>query len=398
MIWQQQDTRAVHAGREDLRELGVHVPPLDLSTTYPIASLDLAAESLGAMAEGAAPRHGERVYARLHNDGVARFERALAELEGAESAVAFASGMAALSAVLLAVRARDREVVAIRPLYGGSDHLLASRLLGVPVRFAALESIATAVDERTGLVIVETPANPTLDLVDLRALRAQIGRVPLLVDNTFATPILQKPIEFGAELVLHSGTKYLGGHGDVLAGVVAGSAAWCRELRRIRIATGAVLHPLAAYLLHRGLQTLPLRVRAAQSTACELARRLAGDARVFDVRLPQGELVGAGAQMRGCGSILSFRVHGGFAAAQELMRSLRCITPAVSLGCVDSLLQHPAALTHQTVSPEAREATGVSDDLLRMAVGLENVDDLWQDLEQALARSAEFVGSGCGPV
>ena len=176
--------------------------------------------------------------------------------------------MAALTACLLAAtRDGRRHVVAVRPLYGGTDHVLATGLLGTTVTWAAPDEVAAAIRPDTALVIVETPANPTLDLVDIAALAAAAGDVPLLVDNTFATPVLQQPARHGATLVLHSATKYLGGHGDVLAGVVACDEQWAARLRQVRAVTGAVLHPLGGYLLHRGLQTLPLRVRAQQAGA-----------------------------------------------------------------------------------------------------------------------------------
>lgn len=385
------DTRAVHAGRDDLRELGVHAPPLDLSSTYPIANLEAATASLGAMAEGRAPIGGEAIYARLHNPTVARFEQALARLEGTAESVAFASGMAALTACLLAARTRGDRVVAIRPLYGGSDHLLASGMLGLEVVWTTPDRVASAVDDRTALVLLETPANPTLDLVDIQDVVRQAGTVPVLVDNTFATPVLQNPARCGAALVLHSATKFLGGHGDVVAGVVAGNADWAQRLRQVRVATGGLLHPLAGYLLHRGLQTLPLRVRAAQTNAQTLAERLLLDDHATRVRYPG--LAGQDprgllrTQMSGPGAVLAFDVVGGQAAASAVLEEVRCLTPAVSLGSVDSLIQHPAGLTHYVVDPAAREAAGISPATLRISVGVEDVEDLWADLREALVRA-----------
>ena len=381
-------TRAVHAGREDLADLGAHVPPIDLSSTYPLRDLDRATESLDAMAHGEAPRHGEAVYARLHNPTVARFEAALAALEECEESVAFASGMAALTAVLMACRERGSEIVAVRPLYGGSDHLLASGMLGLTVRWATAETIAEHLTDDTALVIVETPANPTLDLVDLDAVAAAAGDVPVIVDNTFATPVLQQPRRHGAALVLHSATKFLGGHGDVVAGVVATDAEWAGRLRAVRVATGALLHPLGAYLLHRGLPTLPLRVEAAQASATTLAARLVEHPAVQTVRHPslagQDRAGLLGRQMQGPGSLIAFDVLGGHAAASRVLRETACFTPAVSLGSVDSLIQHPAGLTHHVVDPSARAANGIGEGTLRIAVGLEDVEDLWEDLDGAL--------------
>jgi methionine-gamma-lyase len=234
------DTRSVHAGRDDLAALGVHVPPIDLSTTYPLPDVNTGGASYDSLAEGRGPDGGSLVYQRLWNPTVARFEVALAELEHTDGAVAFGSGMAALTACLLAGVAAGRpHVVAVRPLYGGSDHLLSTGLLGTTVTYTQPSEVAGAIRPDTGLVIVETPANPTLALVDIAAVAAAAGDVPVLVDNTFATPVLQQPARHGASLVLHSATKYLGGHGDVMGGVVAAGAEWVGRLRQIRAVTGA---------------------------------------------------------------------------------------------------------------------------------------------------------------
>ncbi|MFF8289183.1 trans-sulfuration enzyme family protein [Streptomyces sp. NPDC016309] len=365
-------TEAVHAGRDDLAALGLHAVPLDLSTTYPSHDARGEAERIDAFATTGARPDGPPVYARLDNPTTARFETALARLEGTESAVAFASGMAALTAVLL-VRASMglRHVVAVRPLYGCSDHLLTAGLLGTEVTWTDVAGIADAIRPDTGLVMVETPANPTLAEVDIRAVAEACGSVPLLVDSTFATPVLQRPVEHGARIVLHSATKYLGGHGDVLAGVVACDEEFAGRLRQVRFATGGVLHPLASYLLLRGLSTLPVRMRAAATTAADLARRLAADPRIARVYYPE---IG--------GAMVSFEVFGD---PHDVIAGVRLITPAVSLGSVDTLIQHPASISHRIVDQDDRRSAGVSDRLLRMSVGLEDVEDLWRDLTEALS-------------
>jgi methionine-gamma-lyase len=368
------NTRAVHAGKDDLAALGLHAPPIDLSTTYPSYDVVGEAERLDEFAAGH-DDGGPPVYGRVANPTVRRFENALAELEGAQAAVAFASGMAALSACLLAqVTAGKPEVVGIRPMYGTTDHLLESGLLGSSVRWVTPHEAASAITDRTGLVVVESPANPTLTEVDLRALADACGTAPLLVDNTFATPVLQRPLTLGASLVLHSATKFLGGHGDVMGGVIACSEEFARSLRQIRFMTGGVLHPMAGYELLRGLATLPVRVRAASATAAELARRLAEHPRVTRVHYPS---VG--------GAMVSFETS---VDPVALVSAVRLITPAVSLGSVDSLIQHPASLTHRIMDEVARKDAGISPDLVRLSVGLEDVEDLWRDLTQALARPA----------
>lgn len=391
------ETSSVHAGRASLHALGVHAPPVDLSSTYPLGDLAAAADDFERMAAGGRPLRGEAVYARLHNPTVARWEEALAQLEGAADAVAFGSGMAAIHAVLLALRLRDREegvrrdrIVAVRPLYGGTDHLLASGLLGYEVDWAAEHEVAAKVGPRTALVLVETPANPTLALADLAAIVRQAGATPVAVDNTFATPVLQNPLALGAAFAIHSATKFLGGHGDVIAGAVAADAAWCGRLRQVRILTGGLLHPWAAFLLHRSLPTLPLRVERAQQTAGELARRCAGHPavrRVLYPGLPGQDPRGlVGEQMRGPGAVFALELADAEAAAGFCAR-LRLATVAVSLGGAETLVQPPAAFTHRLVEEGARAASGIVPGLLRVSTGLEHLEDLWSDFAAALAEA-----------
>jgi methionine-gamma-lyase len=379
------DTLAVHGGRGGLGQ--AHVPPIDLSTTYRTPDLSQATQSLDQMAAGEGPSGGS-VYQRLHNPTVARFETAMAGLEGSSQAVGFASGMAAVTAALMAAKMVGKHIIAVRPLYGGTDHLLCSGLLGLDVSWATALTVGEHLRDDTVLVLCETPANPTLDLIDIEHVVSQAAGVPVLVDSTFATPILQRPMDHGAAMVLHSGTKFLGGHGDVMAGVVACSETWARRLRQVRILTGAVLNPMAAYTLHRGLQTLGVRVRAAQENARTLARYLEVHPGVSRVLYP--ELAGCdphgllGTQLKGPGSMISIELKGGYEAAQHVMSDVVLITPAVSLGSCDTLIQHPAGLTHRIVDAQARESSGIGPGLLRISVGLEDVEDLWQDLEAAL--------------
>ncbi len=394
------DTRAVHGGMDGVRASGSHVPVIDLSTTNPLPSVELGGLSYEELATGHDLGAGRSaVYQRLWQPGVARFEDALAGLEGTEGAVGFASGMAALAATLIAAASDGRpHVVAVRPLYGGSDHVLESGLLGTRVTWTDADGIASAIEPDTGLVIVETPANPTLELVDLRRVAHAAGDVPLLVDNTFATPVLQRPAEHGATLVLHSATKYLGGHGDVMGGVVAGDTSWVERIRRIRALTGGLLHPMAAYLLHRGLRTLPVRVRAQQATASALAERLGAHPAVGRVRYPglagQDPKGLLGRQLDGPGSIIALELAGGFPAAARFTEACELITHAVSLGGVDSLVQHPASLTHRPVADGAKPDAGV----VRISIGLEHVDDLSNDLMAALDAAAGAGGiAGAAP-
>lgn len=388
MKYQDFDTLAVHAGREDFRALGVHAAPLDLSTTYPIPELAEGTANIDAMLRGERPE-SNNIYARLANPTVDRFERAFAQLEQADDAVSFGSGMAAVTAALLAATMTGkRHIVAVRPLYGGTDHLLASGLLHLDVSWATASTVRDHVRADTALVVIETPANPTIELLDIADIAQQAGCVPVLVDSTFATPVLQQPLAHGAVMSLHSATKFIGGHGDVMAGVIACTEEWAKQLRVVRILTGAVLHPLAAYLLHRGLQTLPVRVRAMQAGAVTLADLLAAHpsiSRVFFPSLPGNDprqLIGR--QMRGPGTMIAFEMAGGFDAAAEVMRAVKVITPAVSLGSADSLIQHPAGLTHRVVNAEGQAEGGVTPGMLRLSVGLEDPSALWTDLSAAL--------------
>lgn len=386
-------TRAVHAGRADLTDLGVHTMPIDLSTTYPLTSIAAGRDAYDAYASGE-PRGEDMsaLYRRAWNPTVARFEEAMASLEGfvadgedlPTEALAFASGMAATTAVLLSrVAAGLPHVVAVRPLYGGTDALLASGLLGTEVTFADIDTVALAITDRTGLLVVESPSNPTLDLRDIAGLVSIAGDVPVMVDNTFATPLLQRPLTQGATFSVHSATKYIGGHGDAMGGVVVTTPEQARALRPLRTVTGGVLDPFSAYLLHRGLATLPVRLRAQQESAGQLAAWLSDRpdlARVYYPGLPGADPGGlVGTQLDGPGAMVAFDV-GSFERAEQVCADLSLITHAVSLGGVDTLIEHPAALTHRVVAEEAQPGSG----LLRISTGLEDPGDLIADLAQAL--------------
>ncbi|WP_260982392.1 PLP-dependent aspartate aminotransferase family protein [Arthrobacter sp. U41] len=380
-----QDSLAVHAGRTGLTELGVHAVPIELSTTAPLPSVHDGGLAYEHMATGGTHMEGQStVYQRLWNPTVARFEEGVAVLEDTPESVAFATGMAALSAVLLAVVATGKKhVVAVRPLYGGSDHLLASGVLGNDMTFTDPDGVHSALRPDTGLVILETPANPSLELVDIARVAAAADGVPLLVDNTFASPILQRPFRHGAAMVLHSATKFLGGHGDAMGGVVAAAPEWTTRLRQIRAVTGGILTPWPAYLLHRGLATLPVRVRAQQAGAQKVAAALAEHGlvrRVFYPGLPECDPQGLiGTQMSGPGSLIAFEV-GTAGHAERIPGAVSMITHAVSLGGIDTLIQHPAGLTHRPVAAEAKPHAS----LLRVSVGLEDPADVVADLVQAI--------------
>ena len=387
---------AVHAGRTDLTDLGVHAVPIDLSTTAPLPDVSEARDILDGLIEGRPLPHGaSTIYRRAWNPTVARFEQAVAALEGHVpggtpldvEGVAFASGMAATHAVILSrVAAGFPHVIAVRPLYGGTDAILETGLLGTTVTYAEPHEIGDHVTDRTGLVVLETPSNPTLELRDIADIVRQAGDVPVMIDNTFASPVLQQPLLHGAAYSVHSATKYLGGHGDAMGGVVVASPEVARSLRPVRTIVGGVMDPFTAYLMLRGIGTLPIRIREQQRVAGDIARWLAEQpavCRVFYPGLPGADPTGLiGRQMSGPGAMLAIEMAGGFQAAEKVCGALRLITHAVSLGGIDTLIEHPASLTHRVVTESAQPHEAV----LRISAGLEEPADLIADLAQALDR------------
>lgn len=390
-------TRAIHAG-DAANSTRAAVTPIFQSATYTFAT---AAEG-AAMFAGDAPGH---VYARWGNPNVAELEAKVAALEGAEDAVAAASGMAAISTVLLALLRAGDHCIVDPACYSATVTLFRQELprLGIEPTFVDtgdLEAVAAAVRPSTRLIYTETPGNPTLKLVDLAALAAFARErgITTVCDNTFATPYLQRPLALGIDVVVHSATKYLSGHGDVVAGVAAGPRdlmARCRE--RVLRDYGGVLSPFAAFLVTRGLATLALRMERHCDNAERVAAFLARHPAVVRVAYPglpdHPRHAVARRQMRRFGGMISFEVKGGLAAGAAVMDAVRLCTLAVSLGDVRTLISHPASMTHSTVTPAAREAAGITDGLIRLSVGLEEVEDIIADLEQALATAQAAAGT-----
>jgi len=382
-------TRAIHAGDAGNPD-GALVPPVHFTSTFAFDSVEQGA----ARFSGDQPGH---VYSRISNPTVELLERRLASLEGAEAALATASGMGAITALLWTLLRPGDEIIADRMLYGCTFSFLHHGLarFGVRVRHVDLDDpsrLAEAVTARTRVVYFETPANPANRLVDIEAV-ARIARASgarTVVDNTYATPVLTRPLELGAELVVHSATKYLGGHGDLVAGLVAGPAEIIDEVRMLGLKdlTGAVMAPLTAHLVMRGLKTLELRMQRHSHSAAELARwlqRQSGVARVHYPGLetfPQHAL--ARRQMRDFGGMIAFELDGGIEAGARMMNRLQLIRRAVSLGDAETLIQHPASMTHSTMTPDERADHGISDGLIRLSVGLETPADLIADLDRAM--------------
>lgn len=380
-------TAAAHVGEERHGLNGPVGTPVIHSSTFTFA--DTA--DLKRWAEGKSKSY---IYTRYGNPTLAVAEEKLAALEGGEAAVVAASGMAAISSALLAVAQSGEEIIATRQLYGGTYRLMRDLFarLGIRVMHVGndLEGVEGLVTERTKALYVETPTNPTLRVVDLEraAALARKHRLVALVDNTFASPILQRPMEYGFDIVLHSATKYLGGHSDIVAGAAIGRREWIRKIRDNIIALGGSMDPGAGYLLIRGLKTLEVRVRKQCDTAMAVAKFLAKHPKVARVHYPGLALHPdhrlAKKQMRGFGGMLAFDLKGGLEAARRFCDRVRVFLLAASLGGVESLVILPIYSSHYKMSPAELRAAGVGPGTVRVSVGLEDPEDLIEDLRQAL--------------
>ena len=345
------------------------------------------------VARGEAEGH---IYSRNTNPTVRAFEEKVCRLEGAEAATGFASGMAAISNTLFALLSPGDRVVSVKDCYGGTSQLFLDFLPRFQIDVTLcetddFEAIEAAVAQGCNLLYLESPTNPTLKVVDLARLAeaAHAAGAQVVVDNTFATPINQQPLTLGADLVLHSATKFLGGHADALGGVVCGRADVIDRIYHFREITGAALDPMAAYLLLRGMKTLHLRVRQQNESALRIARYLDDHPAVTQVFYPGLETHPhhdvARRQMSGFGGVLSFQVKGGFEAVRALLPRLQYAHRAANLGAVETVVGPPATTSHVECSPEERAAMGIPESLVRYSVGIEAVEDLMADLEQALA-------------
>jgi methionine-gamma-lyase len=384
-------TRAVHAGERTLEGEPL-VPPIEVSSSFALGSIERAAALFRGEESG-------EIYARWSNASSRALEAKLAALEGAEDAVVTASGMAAISSALLASLESGDHFVLPRCSYAETQRLLRDELgrYAVTATFVDATSVdgyRAALQPNTKLFWLETPANPLLAVTDIRAVTelAQSHGIVTAVDNTFATPACQQPLSMGADLVVHSLTKALCGHGDALGGVVAGSSERIRRVRNVVRTFGGVMAPFNAFLVSRGIQTLALRQARACSSAMSLASWLASEGAVKSVYYPglpehPGHDV-ARQQMIGMGSLLAFELSGGADAARGFVERLELVTHAVSLGDCRTLITCPALTTAASMPPEARKLAGISDGLLRLSVGIEDVDDLRADLGRALSHIA----------
>jgi len=392
------ETACVHAGSPPDPLYGSVAPPIYQTSTFVFASPE----------EGAARFAGEEpgyIYTRMGNPTTALLEASIAELEEGTSALATASGMAAVSTAFFALLSAGDHVVCSASVYGPTRVLLERDFSRFGVGSTMIdtsdpEQLRAAVSSRTRVVFIETPANPTLAVTDI-GLAAEIAHASgalLVVDNTFMSPVLQKPLRHGADVVVHSVTKFLNGHSDVVGGVlVFGDARLLARVRPVLHYLGGTMDPHQAWLVLRGIRTLAMRVRQAQENARAIAELLVGHPAVERVRYPglpdhpQAGLIER--QMAGPGSLISFELQGGVEAGRALLKAVRIPALAVSLGGVESLIQHPASMTHAGVSREDRLTAGIADGLIRLSVGCEAREDLVQDLRHALDGLESGVGT-----
>ncbi len=383
-------TLAVHAGESPCPVTGALDTPIYQSTTFASANSDEMAAVYGDEKPG-------YMYTRYGNPTIRALEEKVAALEGGEAALAFSTGMAAISSAILGYVKAGDHVVAARSLYGAAYNFLNRKLprLGASatfVRSTRIEDFEKALRPNTRLIYFETPSNPVLEILDLAALGA-LGNsrgIPSMVDNTFASPALQQPLGLGVTVVVHSATKYLCGHGDAMGGIAIGPKDYIRELTHEVIRDfGGVISPFNAWLILRGIRTLHLRMPAHCSNAQRIAEFLARHAKVERVNYPglphhPGHDV-AKKQMKAFGAMISFEMKGGYEGGKKVMDQVKIFARAASLGDTRSLIVHSASTSHRAVPREQRLAVGITDGLVRLSVGVEAVDDLLGDLEQALA-------------
>jgi methionine-gamma-lyase len=384
------DTITIHGGEPAQDPHGALVAPLYQTSTFVFDSTDQGGKRFAGEEAG-------YMYSRLGNPTVTQLEQRVAELEGMPAGAASATGMGAISATMLAFLQQGDHVVASDAIYGCTFALFSHLFerFGIEVTFvdmADLDATAAAFKPNTQLVFVETPANPHLKIVDLRAISklSQQHQARLVVDNTFMTPLLQRPAELGADLIVHSATKYLNGHGDVVAGLVVGQP---EDIELIKLTTlkdmGATMSAHDAWLILRGLKTLSVRMDRHCANALKVVDYLRQQPEVARIYFPgleshPGHAIAA-QQMRASGAVIAFDMKEGFQAATALLDHLKLIKLAVSLGDAESLIQHPASMTHSPFTPEARATAGIGDGLVRMSVGLEHSADIVADLERGFA-------------
>lgn len=385
------ETRAVHSGYDAMKHHGALTPPIYQTSTFVFENAEQGGRRFAGEEEG-------YIYTRLGNPTVTSLEERMADLEGGEMGVAFGSGMAAISAVLLALVQSGDHILATKGLYGctfGFLQMLEEKfqVQHSLVDFDHWQEVEDNITSRTKVIYVESPINPTMRIIDFEKVTALAKRIgaKVVVDNTFMTPYLQRPIELGCDIVIHSATKYIGGHGDVIAGIAVGPK---DIMSNIKITTlkdvGGVISPNDAWLLLRGLKTLHVRMDRHSESALKVAQFLEKHPKVQHIyypyleSFPQYEL--AKRQMKAGSGVMSFELRGGVQAGITLLNHLQLIKVAVSLGDAETLIQHPASMTHSPIPREERLKMNITDGLIRLSIGLEHVDDIIADLDQALEK------------
>lgn len=393
-------TRAIHHGYNALENNGALIPPIYLTSTFAFASTEYGAACFAGQESG-------HFYTRISNPTLALLESRLATLENGEAGVAFSSGMGAIATTFWTLLRPGDELIVSRTLYGCTFALLHHGIgeFGINVKhvdMANLVELEAAITPSTRMIYFETPANPNMQLVDIAAVSSLAHSHPditVVIDNTYCTPYLQRPLEMGADIVVHSATKYLSGHSDITAGIVVARQELANRihLQGLKDLTGAVLSPHDAYLLMRGLKTLALRMDRHCSSAQLIAQYLENHPAVESVFYPGlpsfAQYALASRQMKKPGGMIAFELKGGLDAGRRFMNALQLISRAVSLGGAESLAQHPASMTHSAYTQEERARHDISEGLVRLAIGLEDVEDLLADIDQAMERCTQS-GSG----
>ncbi len=384
------NSRMIHAGEFE-NPLGSATVPIYQSSTFIFENADHGARCFSGEDDG-------YIYTRIGNPTIHALETLVADLEGGAEGIATSSGMAAVNTLYMALLSKGDHMISSAAVYGPSrvvmeQHWSRFGVESTYVNTSDVEAIKAAFKPNTRMLYIETPANPTMEITDLKACAAlahEHGAL-LVVDNTFSSPYLQRPLELGADAVFHSMTKFLNGHADIVAGmIVAKDKALGKKLRSMMVTMGCNMDPHQAFMVIRGVKTLGIRIERAQQSAMKIAQFLEAHPKVEWVKYPgleshpQHQL--AKEQMFGFGTMISFGLKGGFEAGKILMNSVELAILAVSLGGVETLIQHPASMTHSKMNPEDRLKAGITEGLVRYSVGIEDIDDLVEDLEQGLAK------------
>lgn len=382
------DTKLIHGADID-DQFGSATVPIYQTSTFAFRSAEDGARCFSGESDG-------YIYTRIGNPTIDALERQLADLENGYGGIAVGSGMAAVSTIYLTLMSQGDHLVSTDAVYGPARSVMEKQFSrfgfqSTYIKTTDSQSIEKSIRPNTKVLYIETPANPTMDITDIAACAEIAHRhgIILVVDNTFCSPYLQNPLDLGADIVFHSMTKFINGHADIVAGIIiAKEKPLCDKLRNMMILLGCNMDPHQAYLVHRGLKTMSIRIEKAQQNAMAVAEFLEKHPQVAWVKYPglrshpQYEL--AAQQMRGSGTMISFGLKGGFDAGKKMLDNVHLALLAVSLGGVESLIQHPASMTHSKVSAEDKQKAGITDDLIRLSVGIEDVNDIIADLNNAL--------------